>query len=133
MMAPRLWPSTSDVDGRTGARPVWGIQPAPSRPSMYSVRHIGATVGATSEKGLAVSTSEVATGYNIRAGAVILADRVAELETCATCAEPMTPSGRCLNVGGCRTADRMATRTSLRRGAAASARPAAWTRAGSVD
>lgn len=75
----------------------------------------------------------MSTGYSIREGSAILADRFAELATCPTCAEVTAPSGRCLNVGSCRTADRQATRTSLRRGAAASARPAAWTRSGSVD
>ena len=76
---------------------------------------------------------ELSTGYNVRAGAQVLTDRFIELATCATCAEITAPNGRCLNVGACRTADRQATRTSLRRGAAASARPSAWTISGSVD
>ena len=38
------------------------------------------------------------------------------------CGEILSPRGHCLNVGGCDTADRAATRSSLRRGTAASAR-----------
>lgn len=53
--------------------------------------------------------------------------------TVCSCGETVTPSGRCLNIGDCRHADRSATRGSLRRGAAASARPAAWNVRGGVD
>lgn len=72
------------------------------------------------------------TGYNIREGSAILADRFAELAVC-TCGETVAPNGRCLNVGGCARADRAASRSSLSRGVAASARPAAWNVRGGVD
>jgi hypothetical protein len=61
--------------------------------------------------------------------AAALADRLPK----CSCGEILTPRGHCLNVGGCDTADRAATRSSLRRGTAASARPAAWTLGGRVD
>lgn len=92
--------------------------------------------------------SEVDTGYRIREGSTMLRDRFTlyvddtpvetltdtgpVILTCATCAETLTPAGRCLNIGHCRTADRDATRGSLRRGKAQSA-PAAWTSRGYVD
>ena len=56
----------------------------------------------------------------------------ARLPRCA-CGEILTPRGHCLNIGGCDTADRNATRPSLRRGTAASARPSAWSASGRVD
>jgi hypothetical protein len=63
------------------------------------------------------------------ADAVALVDR---LPHCA-CGEILTPRGQCLNIGDCRTADRHASRQSAQRGAAASARPSAWTISGQVD
>lgn len=77
--------------------------------------------------------TELRTGYEVRAGAAILADRFQDLPTCGHCGDVLTPAGKCLNVGTCRTADRQASRQSLRRGAAASARPSAWTIGGRVD
>lgn len=59
----------------------------------------------------------------------VLADRLPRCD----CGEILSPRGHCLNVGGCDTADRQATRGSLSRGAAASARPSAWTLGGRVD
>lgn len=73
------------------------------------------------------------TGYRIRAGAAILADRFSDLPTCADCGDTLSPRGQCLQVGTCRRADRSASRSSLTRGAAASARPAAWSLGGRVD
>jgi len=72
------------------------------------------------------------TGYNVREGSAILADRFeSELQLCE-CGE--TPyRGRCHNVGECRQAERSAVRQSLVRGTAASARPAAWNLGGRVD
>ena len=74
----------------------------------------------------------VRTGYELREGSAILADRFTELERCY-CGDPLSPDGRCLNVGGCSRADSDASRQSLRRGTAAAARPAAWTMGGRVD
>lgn len=62
------------------------------------------------------------------ADAAALVDRLPH----CTCGEILTPRGLCLNVGDCPTADRAATRGSLRRGTAASS-PAAWTIGGGVD
>lgn len=76
---------------------------------------------------------EIRTGYEIREGAQILADRIAELAPCAGCGETLPPNGKCQNVGDCRRADRSASRASLTRGSARSARPAAWTLGGRVD
>jgi hypothetical protein len=95
---------------------------------------IGATVERLTHAGPVVLER---TGYDIHEGSCILADRFADeygadVATCATCAETLMPNGRCLNVGACRTADRDATRGSMRRGVAASA-PAAWTARGYVD
>lgn len=73
------------------------------------------------------------TGYNLREGSAILADRIASLSVCSGCGEHVAPSGKCLNVGDCRRADRAASRSSLARGTAASSRPAAWTFGGRVD
>lgn len=85
---------------------------------------------------VAVETGTVrdrlAAGYDPRAGSAILADRFASLPRC-TCGEILTPAGKCLNIGDCRRADRGATRASLARGTAASARPAAWNLGGRVD
>jgi hypothetical protein len=69
------------------------------------------------------------TGYNVREGSAILADRFRELSVCS-CGETEY-RGKCLNVGGCPRADRAASRQSLRRGAASSV--AAWTLGGRVD
>lgn len=63
------------------------------------------------------------------ADATALVDRLPKCQ----CGEILSPRGQCLNVGGCDTADRAATRSSLRKGTAASARPAAWTLGGRVD
>jgi hypothetical protein len=63
------------------------------------------------------------------ADAAALVDRLPKCD----CGEILSPRGHCLNVGGCETADRAATRSSLRKGTAASARPAAWTLGGRVD
>lgn len=52
---------------------------------------------------------------------------------CGACLETLDPHGRCLNVGACLESHTAAARPSLRRGAAASARPAAWTLGGRVD
>lgn len=57
---------------------------------------------------------------------------VERLPHCA-CGEILTPRGVCLNVGDCPSADRTASRQSLRRGRAASAAPAAWSLGGRVD
>lgn len=75
---------------------------------------------------------EPRTGYEIREGSAILADRFAELAICS-CGETITPAGKCLNVGACNRADRQATRGSLARGTAASSRPSAWNLGGMVD
>lgn len=48
------------------------------------------------------------------------------------CGEPIAPSGSCLNVGGCLTADRDATRGAARV-TNKYAVPAAWNARGSVD
>lgn len=75
------------------------------------------------------------TGYNVREGSAMIADRIADtpaaLEVCE-CGETLY-QGRCYNVGDCRAAERRAVRASLVTGAAASARPAAWTVSGGVD
>ncbi len=85
------------------------------------------------------------TGYNVREGSAILADRFAEFELeehgRPSFVEPLDVCdcgetryrGRCHNVGACRQAERSAVRQSLQRGIAASARPAAWNLGGSVD
>lgn len=72
----------------------------------------------------------IGTYDGIREGSAILADRFASLVPCS-CGETVV-RGKCLNVGGCPRADRAATRSSLRRGSAASS-PAAWTSMGRVD
>ena len=89
--------------------------------------------GADTERGLMFTATD--TGYDLRAGAQILTDRFTELATCAHCGDIVAPSGKCLNVGDCRTADRADSRPSLARGSAASARsaPAAWNISGRVD
>lgn len=66
-----------------------------------------------------------------RDNAQALVDRL-QLATC-DCGETITPRGHCLNIGACPTADRHATRGSLRKGTAASTAPAAWTLGGRVD
>ena len=82
--------------------------------------------------------SEVRTGFNVREGSAILAERfelasetVIEVDIC-DCGETRY-RGRCHNVGACREAERSAVRQSLQRGTAASARPAAWNLGGRVD
>lgn len=74
-------------------------------------------------------------GYSIAEASAMIAERIAERElaTCGECGEVLSPRGHCLSVGACSRADRQASRQSLRRGAAASARPAAWTLGGRVD
>lgn len=56
---------------------------------------------------------------------------------CGNCGEHAYPAAngvrRCSNLGECETADRQATSQSLRRGAASSAQPAAWTSIGQTD
>ena len=61
------------------------------------------------------------------------AERLLERLPHCDCGEILTPRGHCLNIGACTTADRQATRGSLRRGTAASSAPAAWTLGGRVD
>ncbi len=79
----------------------------------------------------------VRTGYNVREGSAMLADRFAEpiaepaVEVC-DCGETLY-RGRCHNVGACRQAERSAVRQSLQRGTAASTRPSAWNLGGRVD
>lgn len=84
------------------------------------------------------------TGYNIRQGSAILAERAAEVQPVwlygpggrliiCQCGETVPPAGHCQNVGTCTAADKAATRQSLSRGTAASARPAAWQGSGRVD
>jgi len=55
-----------------------------------------------------------------------------ELAICGECGT-VTYRGKCLAVGMCRSADRAASRQSLRRGRAASSAPAAWSASGRVD
>lgn len=78
----------------------------------------------------------VRTGYEIRAGSAMLADRFADVgadvATC-DCGETLSPAGKCLNVGECRRADVHATSGSLTRGAKAVGVPQAWTIGGRVD
>ena len=84
------------------------------------------------------------TGFNVREGSAMLAERFAvqtpfvplegpetALDVC-DCGETRY-RGRCHNVGECRQAERSAVRQSLVRGTAASARPAAWNLGGRVD
>ena len=61
------------------------------------------------------------------------AQQLADVLPHCACGEILTPRGHCLNIGDCPDADRAATRQSLQRGAAASARPSAWTSSGRVD
>ena len=93
-------------------------------------RHVGAITKGVDMSAILAGDS---TGYNVRQGSRILADRFAALSVCAGCGDTVAPSGKCLNVGDCRRADRQASRSSLARGTAASARPAAWTLGGRVD
>ena len=82
-------------------------------------------------------TRDTSTGYNIREGGAMLAARFEEGHSVAVdnlcgCGETLY-RGRCYNVGACRDAERSSSAQSLRRGAAASAAPAAWSLGGRVD
>jgi hypothetical protein len=79
------------------------------------------------------------TGYNIAEGSAMIAERIETAEriaetlpSCSACSEVLF-DGRCLNIGECHRAHRTASAQSLRRGTAASTRPAAWTLGGRVD
>lgn len=77
-------------------------------------------------------TVRTARGTHVNPSQILAAAALVDRLPHCACGEILTPRGLCLNVGDCPTADRAATRGSLRRGTAASS-PAAWTIGGGVD